>query len=432
MLGSLWLAAAAALPAAQKPIQVDLESAIEQIEEHCMDLIEQKGIDWKGVTNELRKEAKKGFKDEHEWVLLQKLVASLRDGHARVERSEELEELVWPEDGSWFDRSREWGDPGLALCFIDKKLYVKSVRGQAAYLGIEPGSEVTRLNEEKPMKWLEEHIETHGELLSWSTDHQAFFWATHGGLAGPSGSRLKIEYKDSDRKKRKRVITLSESRYWMAGPAVWPEDLQGEDDIRYTRLPGGWGYIHVRRCASDLPEQFDEALEELAKVPGLVLDFRGNTGGSFDHDALLGRFVPTGTSLDFVKKIESAGPLPYAGPVVVIVNGTTVSAGETASGMFKEEGRGYMIGESPTAGMSSSKKTLELPSGKFSLYVSVYSNKARWQSGRGIEGVGVEPHEIVPYDPKDLRNGVDTQIRVACERLAKMPKGKVPYQPPKN
>lgn len=424
------LAAATALSAPQRPIEVDLESAITQIEEHCMDLIEQKEIDWKGLTKDLRKEAKKAFKDEHELVILQKLIAGLRDGHARVIRSEELENLAWPEDGSWFDRSKEWGDSGLSLCLVGKKLYVKGVRGQAEYLGIEAGAEVTRLQEEKPLKWLEDYIETNRELISWSTDHQAFFWATHWGLSGPSGERLKIEYKGADRKKKKRVITFGESSYRMAGPAVWPKDLQGEKDIRYTRLPDGWGYIHAYRCKDDLPEQFDEALAELAHVPGLVIDFRGNSGGGFDHDALLGRFVPKDQPLTFAKKIEAAGPLQYTGPIVVIVDGTVASAGETASGMFKEEGRAYMIGESPTAGMSASKKTLELPSGKFSLYVSVYSNKARWQGGRGIEGIGIEPHEIVPFDPEDLLHGVDTQIRVACERLADMPKGKVPYQPP--
>lgn len=418
-----------ALPCAQKPIQEDLESALEQIEEHCSDLLELKGIDFKAVSKDLRKLAKKGYKDEHEWVMLQKLVASLRDGHARVERSEAMQELVWPEDGSWFDRSREYGDPGLSLCRIGKKIYVKGVAGQAEDLGIEPGAEVTRLNEEKAAKWLDEHIERNRELISWSTDHQAFFWATHWGLAGPEGDRLKIEYRDSKRKIKKRVITYNGSSMRMAGPAVWPEGLEREGDLSYGRLADGWGYIHIRRCKSELPEHMDVALKELANVPGIVLDFRGNSGGSFDHDALLGRFVPAGTSLDFVKKIESAGPTPYGGPVVVIVDGTVVSAGETASGMFKEEGRGYMIGESPTAGMSASKKTLELPSGKFALYVSVYSNKSRWQGGRGIEGIGVEPHEIVPFEQDDLVEGIDTLIRVACERLEKMPKGKVPYKP---
>ncbi len=99
--------------------------------------------------------------------------------------------------------------------------------------------------------------------------------------------------------------------------------------------------------------------------------------------------------------------------------------------MFKEDGRAYMIGETPTAGMSSSKTTIDLPSGKFSLYVSVRSNKSRFQGGRGIEGIGFIPHETIPYDPADLSEGVDTLIKRAEELLAKFPKGKVPYKPSK-
>ena len=35
---------------------------------------------------------------------------------------------------------------------------------------------------------------------------------------------------------------------------------------------------------------------------------------------------------------------------------------ETIAGDFKEDGRAYMIGDSPTAGMSSQKETVEVPS----------------------------------------------------------------------
>ena len=75
--------------------------------------------------------------------------------------------------------------------------------------------------------------------------------------------------------------------------------------------------------------------------------------------------------------------------------------------------------------------TIELPSKLFSLYVSVRSNKARFQGGRGIEGIGIIPHEVLPYDPEDLAAGRDTLIRRAAAILGNFPKGRVPYRPEK-
>ena len=99
--------------------------------------------------------------------------------------------------------------------------------------------------------------------------------------------------------------------------------------------------------------------------------------------------------------------------------------------MFKEEGRAYMIGESPSAGMSSRKVTIELPSKLASLYVSVASNKSWFNQGKGIEGIGVQPHEIIEYRPEDLAQGTDTLIARGIELLQdELPKS-VPYRPEK-
>ena len=115
----------------------------------------------------------------------------------------------------------------------------------------------------------------------------------------------------------------------------------------------------------------------------------------------------------------------------MIVDQSVKSAGETTSGMLKEDGRAYMIGEGPTAGMSSQKTTIDLPSGKFQLYVSTHSNKGRFNGGEGIEGVGIQPHEIVAYEAKDLAQGIDTLIQRAVELLQEFPQGKVRYDPAK-
>jgi C-terminal processing protease CtpA/Prc len=111
------------------------------------------------------------------------------------------------------------------------------------------------------------------------------------------------------------------------------------------------------------------------------------------------------------------------------------SAGETGSGQFLEDGRAFGIGESATAGMSSQKTTIALPSGLFALYVSVASNKGRFQGGEGIEGVGVIPHEVVAFDAEDLAAGRDTLIRRAQALLIAFPEdgfpGKVVKYDPK-
>ena len=82
-----------------------------------------------------------------------------------------------------------------------------------------------------------------------------------------------------------------------------------------------------------------------------------------------------------------------------------------------------------SAGMASTRKTLDLPSGLFLLDVSVATVMARANGGKGIEGLGVTPHVIVAYDPDDLRRGVDTLIRRAEERLRAGTAKLVPYDP---
>jgi C-terminal processing protease CtpA/Prc len=308
---------------------------------------------------------------------------------------------------------------------------VKNCWSAAKDCGIEPGSEVVKVDDLPALKWIEAKVAEMREFRGYSTDEQAFYTACHWGLAADQGTATSYEFKRPNGKRKKANVTRRRASFIPIGPAVFPEGLQQDGRQRYGKLESGYGYIHLRDTPGELPAQMDRMLAALGHVPGLILDCRANGGGGCDHDAVLGQFVPKGREMPRAKAypIKSHGENPYGGPMVVIVDAGCRSAGETVSGMFKEDGRGYMIGESHTAGMSSSKKTIPLPSGLFSLYVSVRSNKKRFNGGRGIEGIGVIPHEIVPYDPKDLAKNVDTLIRKAEEILADFPQGKVPYRP---
>ena len=359
------------------------------------------------------------------WLLLARLLARLRDGHARVELLPAAGELAWKGP-----TSADHVGPAMFWCKSGKKIVVKSSWSGASGSGIEPGMQVVKVDDLPVQKWLDARSEEIRDLHSFSTEQQAFFYLCHWGLGGPPGSRLSLELAGTDGKKKKLTLTRDRASAVPNGPVFPPAELKQIGRQSYGRTAKGYGYVHLRDVPDELPGQLDTILAELADVPGLVLDCRANGGGGCDHDAVLGRFVPQEKALqrDGAGPIASAGASPYAGKLVVIVDAGVRSAGETVAGMFKEDGRGYMIGESPTAGMSSSKKTIELPSKLFALYVSVQSNKARFQGGRGIEGVGIIPHEIVEYDPKELAQGVDTLIRRAEELLAVYPLGDPRFQ----
>ncbi len=402
----------------------DVEYALAQIEEKCGHFFKEKKIDWKKVSRQFRKEVQSVKSDQDHLVLLVRLLARLEDGHAAVRPLERGKRVRWPNDGS----ANRTG-PGMFWCRSGKKILVKNSWSAAEKAGIRPGMEILAVNRIPAAKWLAKRVEDLSDKISFSTDHQAFFYACHWGLADAPGTRLRLTVRNAKGRRGAATIVYAKANPVPSGPAFPPEGLTSANDIYYGTTKAGWGYIHVRRCPGNLPELTDQALATLGNVPGLILDFRGNSGGGFDHDGFLGRFIPEGKSIRFGKRYRSAGPNPYGGPIVVIIDATVRSAGETAAGIFKEDGRGYMIGESPTAGMSSSKTTIPLPSELFELYVSVHSNKKRFNRGRGIEGIGVLPHEEVAFQAKDLAAGVDTLIRRAEAILAKFPQSRVPYNP---
>lgn len=401
----------------------DVDFALEALEQKCGHFFDLKKIDWKAVSTEFKAQAKK-VKDEREHLgLLIRLLARLRDGHCEVRGIGKGASIQPPED-----LFPPRASAGFTLCQSGKKLYLKSVFGPAAKQGLDPGMEVTKLGRLSAADWLAQRVGEMSDVKSYSTEQQAFYMACNYGPMLARGAKLEIETVDAKGKKLAKTLDCGVPDVPMLGPAFQPEKLQGALPIVWGTTKKGFGYLWLRKCPDNLPEAIDPALEKLADVPGMIVDFRGNGGGGFDHEAFLGRFLPKGATLG---QYKSSGEHPYGGPVVVIVDAGVRSAGETGSGIFKEDGRGWMIGESATAGMSSSKETIELPSKLFALYVSVDSNKNRFNKGKGIEGIGVPPSEVVEYDPKELAAGVDTMIRVAEERLAKFPQDKVRYDPAK-
>ena len=417
---------------AETEYEKDIAFALSEIETRAGKFFEAKEIDWEAVSAEFAGEAKSVSTAEEHYVLLWRLLARIKDGHASVGTTGKTSSIRWQ------DEVPE-GGLGMFWTRVGDHLFVKNAFSTGKEAGVMPGMEVVQIDGLEPEEWLQQRIETLRDVWSFSTDQQALFYATHWGMRAPLGSEIRVQLRGGDGREMTAEISTKEIRQVPEGPAFFPTpagggNYGGNSDLHWCAVETGEGrqigYVHIRRCKGNLPEHMDEALADLGHLPGIILDWRGNSGGGFDHDALFGRFLPEGKSSRWGKVYESAGPNPYGGPVVAIIDATVRSAGETGAGIFKEDGRAFLIGESPTAGMSSSKQMIELPSGLFTLRVSVHSNKARFNEGRGIEGVGVIPHEEVVFDPRDLREERDTLIQRAIELLEEgFPEGVVPYRP---
>ena len=400
----------------------DVEFLLEELPKRAGRFFPVKKIDWPMVTQQFRAEVEKVKSDEEHLKLCSRLVARLRDGHAGIVDSK----VKWPDES----RGRTWTGPRVHLLTIGEAVYVRAAFGEAATAGVKPGAKVGKIDGTPARDWLVKKATEMSDTRGFSTDHQALYAACHGGLADWAGTPVIFELMDADGMvKSVRITRNGGPNYAPLGPVHPPRDLKAAGRNTYGKTAKGFAYIHLRNIPGDLDVQLDRMLADIGNAPGLILDTRANAGGGCDHEAVFGRFLSAG---QIWGRHVAKGPNPYSGPIVVIVDAGVASAGETVAGMFKEDGRAYMIGDSPTAGMSSSKQTVPVPSGLFSVYVSVFSNKARFNKGKGIEGIGVQPHEIVPYDPKELAGGVDTQIRRAEELLAAgFPEHTVDYVPPK-
>ena len=112
-----------------------------------------------------------------------------------------------------------------------------------------------------------------------------------------------------------------------------------------------------------------QLIEELTakRVDGIVIDLRGNGGGSLaEATSLTGLFIDTGPVVqvkDAFGKIDvESDPEPgvaYTGPLAVLVDRDSASASEIFAGAVQDYGRGIVIGE-PTFGKGTVQTLVDL------------------------------------------------------------------------
>jgi hypothetical protein len=199
----------------------------------------------------------------------------------------------------------------------------------------------------------------------------------------------------------------------------------------YEILPENIGYIFLSDFHENyLINEFPTIVQYLINTDGIIIDIRQRRGGTPQNvEAVVSHF--TSDSLDWPRlflleelidfpPIQPKNPV-YTKPVVVLINGSTFSAGEICTEVFKQLPNVIAVGDTTGGGgvVSSSyppgaKGEFYLPSGKMIYIGTGYFER---YDGQLFEWNGTPPDIRIVNTHAEIESGIDRQLEYAIELI---------------
>jgi C-terminal processing protease CtpA/Prc len=214
-------------------------------------------------------------------------------------------------------------------------------------------------------------------------------------------------------------------------------ELPGADGpaIRYGKLPGNIGYVIFNDLAEQ-PSWYRKSMEEILRMlgdtQGMVVDARNITGGDDRAAQVVAGHFATERALYMTTRFRNGprhgdftAPLAwyvapkgnnrYTGPVVLLTNRTTQSAGETFTLAMRQISNVTQVGDS-TFGIFSDNPQRELPNG---WVFTVSTGDFRAADGKNYEGIGLAPQVLVQNREEEVAAGQDKALEKAAKLLSR-------------
>ena len=180
------------------------------------------------------------------------------------------------------------------------------------------------------------------------------------------------------------------------------------DDLLYVRMAGF----------------NDEVVKQENRAKGLILDLRGNGGGSLNSVVKIGNLLLDGgvmfeshgrdKSMSLIYEADK-GDVFAEKPIVVLVDANTASSAEILAGTLQEQSRADLIG-AVTYGKATSQKVINLPNDSV-LMLTNY--RLLLPSGKSFADVGLMPdyclNEGKKFDVLEKSLSCQKEDRADCE-----------------
>jgi len=240
-------------------------------------------------------------------------------------------------------------------------------------------------------------------------------------IRGPKHSivRLKVIPSESQAESKTEVVKITRDKVKLEEQAASSSTIEIERNAKKHKigvitLPTFYadframqeGDPNYKSTTRDVIRLLNE-LQTEQNIDGLIIDLRGNGGGSLDEaNQLTGLFIDKGPTVQIrnadnrVEVLEDPDPqLVYGGPLMVLVDRLSASASEIFAGAIQDYGRGLIVG-SQTFGKGTVQSVRPLNHGQ----LKITQAKFYRISGASTQHQGVIPDVVIPdtYDPSQV------------------------------
>ncbi len=194
--------------------------------------------------------------------------------------------------------------------------------------------------------------------------------------------------------------------------------------VEYELLENDIAYISIIEFDDVTTAQFAEAKAQMEadNAKGLILDLRGNPGGSLATVVdICEMMLPEGmivyTEDKYGNRVEYKcdGKNEFTLPLVVLIDGGSASASEILAGAIKDYELGTLVGTT-TYGKGIVQKIFSYEDGSA---VKITVSKYYTPNGYNIHGVGIEPDVTVEFDSDlYLEEETDNQLQEAIKIIS--------------
>ncbi|MES2295766.1 MAG: S41 family peptidase [Pseudomonadota bacterium] len=373
-----------------------------------------RGVDWQGVGARYRPLAMAAAGDDAFWHTLDNMTGELGDSHTRVMSSKQY----------GYFHQRQVLSLGLGVRQIEGELLVTGVAAgsEAGLAGIRAGNKLLSIDGVPAQLWWQDK---RAKARRQSTAH-----ATAASVARVLNSG------DPDQPGERVTLTLERNDHSVLAVTLLRAPLDAKDSVKAVRLASGYGYLRLSGFGHDaqLHAATDAAFDAIRSTKGMLLDLRGNGGGSTAFaDALASKwlskpsaagrvatrdgkpvsllFIPIGNRLEHT---IAGTPNAYRAPLVILIDASSASASELLASSLQGLGRAKVVGETSCGCLQTYFGYTNVPGGGALAYSEMDFFAA---NGKRIEGVGVLPDVEVGPSRHDLQIGRDAQLEAALALL---------------